>query len=403
MNGEPTNASAGDEPDESGAASGSSQQPADDWPPEATTADRSARPGRARGDRTPPPRPPEEVTARVTEQGASNRGSAAETKAKPDKGDVVVGTVAAEDTDGVAGVITEGDPQVGVDLLPDHSFALCLTHDVDRPYRIAQAVFYAFRDRDPGQLRALLPGHHPNWTFDRMLAIEADLGVRSAFYFLDEQRLLRDRPWHDLLDPDAWRLYADRYAVDDPPIVELIHRLDDGGWEVGLHGSYESYDDRERLRREKRRLEAVLGRQVRGGRQHYLNRTLPETWEHHAALGLEYDATLGSSSEVGFQYGDTVARPFEDSFVTFPLTMMDVAVPDPGADPDAARAVCDRVLREAADRGAVVTVLWHPRTFNGDDWPGHADIYRHLIERAQELGAWVGSPGALYDRLDHPD
>jgi hypothetical protein len=339
---------------------------------------------------SPPARPPNEVTARQDD----DRPEAGETSARAEATD--------DEFAEVAGRVADGDPRVGVDLLPDHSFALCLTHDVDRPYKFAQAIYYALRDREPGQLRALLPGRRPNWTFDRMLAIEAELGVRSAFYFLDEQQLLRDRPVREWFDRDAWQLYADRYSLDDPAIVELIGRLDRGGWEVGLHGSYESYDDRGRLRAEKRRLERVLEKPVLGGRQHYLNRTLPDTWEHHAEIGLGYDATLGSASEIGFAYGDTVARPFDDEFVAFPLTMMDVAMPDPGEQPDVARSTADGILREAAERGAIATVLWHPRVFNETDWTGHGSLYRYLIERTRELGGWVGPPRDLYAELEHP-
>ncbi|GAB3679314.1 hypothetical protein GCM10028857_00450 [Salinarchaeum chitinilyticum] len=359
-----------------------------------------------------PPRPLNEATSRqdvrhTVHGGAANVdvpvGSATTgpTASTPDP--PASGSNPRTDPPEVVNRIADGGPQVGEDLLTDHSFALCLTHDVDRPYKLAQAGFYALRDRDPRQLLDLLPGRQPNWTFDRLLAMEAELGVRSAFYFLDEQRLFRDRPIRDWFDLDAWQLYADRYSLEDPSIVELMDRLDRGGWEIGLHGSYESYDDRQRLRAEKRRLEDTFGQPVLGGRQHYLNRTLPETWEHHAALGLGYDATVGSSSEIGFDFGDTIDRPFDDAFVAFPLTMMDVAMPDPGENSAEARAACDRVLAEAADRGAIATVLWHPRVFNESDWPGHTTLYRHLIERAQELGAWVGSPGELYARLDHPE
>ncbi|AGN02206.1 hypothetical protein L593_11305 [Salinarchaeum sp. Harcht-Bsk1] len=362
--------------------------------------------GAARIDRPgvqEPPRPPNEVTSRRDARPLTGEPSPVDAPpASEPSGSAIQTFTPGTNQDWTAGVIADGDPQVGDDLLPDHSFALCLTHDVDRPYKLAQAFFYALRDRDPTQLASLLPGRQPNWTFDTILQIEARHDVRSAFYFLDEQRLFRDRPMREWLDLDAWRLYADRYDLDDPAIVELLHRLDRGGWEVGLHGSYESYDDRERLRAEKERLERVLGTPIRGGRQHYLNRTLPETWEHHAAIGQDYDATIGSASEIGFGYGDTIGRPFDDSFVAFPLTMMDVAMPDPGTDPAAAWSAADRVLEAAAERGAITTVLWHPRVFNESDWPGHTDLYRHLIERAQSLGGWVGSPAELYDELDHP-
>jgi len=285
--------------------------------------------------------------------------------------------------------------------IPDgHEFVLLLTHDVDRPYKTYQSLYYALTEpgRRAHHLASLLPDTEPYWQFDTITAIEEELGVRSAFYFLSEQRL-GDRPVREWLTARAWRLYAGRYSMDDPAIREVVSELDDGGWEVGVHGSYNTPDDRDRLRTELGRLEDVLGDDVHGGRQHYLNLAVPETWRHYRALGLNYDASLGSSEEVGFQHGYGLKRPFDDEFVVFPLTIMENALPDPDPDDgfDEAWAVCDDLLREAEANDAVMSVLWHPRHFSDADFPGHRQLYRKLIETALSRGAWVGSPGQFYE------
>jgi hypothetical protein len=296
-----------------------------------------------------------------------------------------------------------GEP---VDAWPlEEPFALCLTHDVDRVRKTYQTVYYAVRERDPSHLRALLPGRNPYWQFEDVMALEDDLGVRSAFYFLDEQSLA-ERPPREWLSPEAWKLYAARYDVTEPRVAEVVGRLDRGGWEVGLHGSYDSYRDRELLAREKRTVERVLGHEVTGGRQHYLNLEIPGTWRRQAAVGLRYDASPGSSTTYGFHRGYRPFRPFGDGFVVFPLTVMEVALPDPdpasgpsgGGVSEAAMAACDELLAEARDHGAVMTALWHPRYFS-TDFPGYRACYRYLVERALELGAWVGPPGDLYPQL----
>ncbi|SNZ16969.1 hypothetical protein SAMN06269185_2833 [Natronoarchaeum philippinense] len=287
-------------------------------------------------------------------------------------------------------------------MLDGHSFALCLTHDVDRPYKTYQSGYYAVTERDVSHLTAALRGKNPYWQFEELLALEDSLDVRSAFYFLDEQNLFRDRPVRDWLDPGNWKRYVGRYDLSDPNIVDLIRELDDGGWEVGLHGSYESYDDPERLAGEKQRIESILGGEVIGGRQHYLNLDVPETWRHHADLGLKYDASLGSSSTYGFQYGDSIHRPFGDEFVVFPLTIMEVALPSPTEHLERAWRECRAVLDEAREREAITTILWHPRYFSETDFPGYRELYRRIVEYALEAGAWVGPPAELYDRLDHP-
>ena len=187
--------------------------------------------------------------------------------------------------------------------------------------------------------------------------------------------------------PDSFRGVV-RYDVTDPDVAAVVADLDEGGWEVGLHGSYDSYDDESRLRMEKVMLESALGEAVTGGRQHHLNRG-PETWDHHREIGLRYDASPGSSETVGFEEYRPF-RPFGDEFVVFPLTVMECALPDPGEDFEAAWRECEDLLVEAAENDAVMSALWHPRLFNSTDFPGYRRLYRRLVETALEMGAWVG-------------
>ena len=296
----------------------------------------------------------------------------------------------------------EGEPPEETPVPEGHEFSLLLTHDIDRPYKTYQSAYYALTEpeRRRYHLSTLAPGTNPYWQFEAVMGLEADLGVRSAWYVLDEQRLFRDRPAAEWLTMEGWQLFAGRYDPTDPEVREVLTALDDGGWEVGLHGSYESFDDRDRLRAEKRVVEGVLGRPVAGGRQHYLNLRTPDTWRHQRALGLRYDASLGDSDEHGFGHGYGLRRPFGDEFVVFPLTIMEQSLPDPDDDFAAARAVCEDLLREARANDAVMTVLWHPRHFATGEFPGHRRLYRTLVERALELGAWVGAPGEFYDLLD---
>ncbi len=277
-------------------------------------------------------------------------------------------------------------------------FALCLTHDVDRPYKGLRSLYYAATERRPYHLRTLLAEENPYWQFEGIMALEEELGVRSAFYFLNEQHIA-ERPPREWLSPTGWVQHLGGYDVTAPAIVEVIEGLEAGGWEVGLHGSYHSAGDRERLREEKRVLETVLECPVAGGRQHYL-RLESETWDHHRAIGLEYDASLGSGTEYGFQAGYRPLRPFGDDFLVFPLTIMEQALPDPGEDFEAAWRECTRLLEEARENGAVMTVLWHPRYFNDREFPGHRRLYRRVVERALEAGAWVGPPRELARALE---
>lgn len=275
------------------------------------------------------------------------------------------------------------------------AFAVCLTHDVDRPYKTYQSLYDALTQRDPSRFRALFSGENPYWQFEEVMAIEERLGVRSAFYFLNEPSL-GTKPKRQWTDPSRWIEHLGRYDVTEREIVGMIRRLDREGWEVGIHGSYDSARNEARLRHEKNVLEDVLGHEVRGTRQHHLRLDVPETWRTHGAMGLSYDTSLGSSTTCGFQHGYRPLRPFGDEFLVFPLTIMEVGLP---RDTDRAWHECEALLEEARENDAVMTVLWHPRYFNEQEFPGYRGLYERLVERALEMGAWVGPPGECYDML----
>jgi hypothetical protein len=279
----------------------------------------------------------------------------------------------------------------------DHEFALCLTHDVDRPYKTYQSIYDAVRERSLFHLRTVLSGENPYWQFDAVASLERELGVRSAFYVLNEPHLLSQHP-RTWLRPTDWIEHLGRYDVTSDDVADAILSLHDGGWEIGLHGSRRAARDRDRLAVEKETLERVLGAPVAGGRQHHLELSRPETWQYYREVGLRYDTSLGSSTEYGFGYGYQPQFPFDDGFAVFPLTVMEIALPSPDSSFDTAWAECERLLQEAAENGAVMTVLWHPRYFNTQEFPGYRRLYRRLVERALEMDAWIGPPDEFYER-----
>jgi hypothetical protein len=72
--------------------------------------------------------------------------------------------------------------------------------------------------------------------------------------------------------------YDSAYDVASRPVREAIRKLEDLGFEIGFHAGYSTFGNPQRLAEEKSRLDAVLGRSVYGGRQHYLRFLVPDTW-----------------------------------------------------------------------------------------------------------------------------
>ena len=137
--------------------------------------------------------------------------------------------------------------------------------------------------------------------------MENELGVKSTFFFLNESGKV------NLFDTSTWNLHGRLHDIKDPKVVKIIKKLHSGGWEIGLHGSFYSYNNLEMLRKEKKLLEEVLNDKVVGTRQHHLNLSIPETWKYHEKIGLKYDTSLGCKEDVGFKWGTCFPfYPMED-------------------------------------------------------------------------------------------
>ena len=284
-------------------------------------------------------------------------------------------------------------------MLDDYEFSLCLTHDVDRVHKSFQCPYYAIKKRDLSQLKPLFTSVNPWWQFENIMKLEEKLGVRSSFYFLNEQRLFKDKKIKELIKPSKWKIYFGRYDIKSPEIKDVIKKLDNGGWEIGIHGSYESYNDKKRLKYEKEVLKETVGSDILGGRQHYLNLDNLQTWKHHRDIGLKYDSTLGSTTDYGFNFGYDIQHPFDDDFTVFPVTIMDSTLMNNTSSVEEAWKECKKVLEEAKRNNAIMTIIWHQRVFNEKDFSGYREIYEKMIKKAQEMGAWVGPAGEVYEML----
>lgn len=283
-------------------------------------------------------------------------------------------------------------------------FAVCLTHDVDRVKKTFQYVTHTIRNLKKGkigvaftQVLPLLKREKPYWNFDKIMEIEQRLGVKSTFFFLNEQRKA------SLFSPREWKLYLGRYDIKDPEIVKTMKKLDAGGWEIGLHGSYNSYKDIKMLEEEKNVLEELIGKKVHGISQHYCNLDIPETWEYHEKLGLAYDSTIGFVGEIGFRSGTCFPfHPFNPteggtlSLWELPLTIMDIAC---FSEKRGVWEECINILNSVEKYNGVLLLRWHQRFFNEKEFPRMINIYEKIIEICKEKDAWITNASSIAEWL----
>jgi len=271
-------------------------------------------------------------------------------------------------------------------IWPDNKkFAVCLTHDVDRIRKTYQYITQV-KKANYLQVRQLFKFRNPYWGFPAIMRIEDKFGVRSTFFFMQESKKI------SLLRPKQWVLSAGKYKFDDKKVCKIIQLLHRNGWEIGLHGSYDSYKNENSLREEKKELEDVLGAEVIGIRQHYLNLEIPKTWRIQQRVGFLYDASFGFRDRVGFRDERYLPfHPFDDSFLEIPLIIMDSALFLNYDSEGVIWKECLSLIEKVEKQKGLLTVLWHQRVFNEMEFPGWSRIYEKIIKECKRRNAYFGT------------
>ena len=97
--------------------------------------------------------------------------------------------------------------------------------------------------------------------------------------------------------------FDNRYRIDEPKCIALISKIKQRGHIIGFHPSYNAYNDSIQFRKEKEKLENVLGQEITEGRGHYLRFEIPVTWQINEDYGMKIDSTCCYADRVGFRCG----------------------------------------------------------------------------------------------------
>jgi peptidoglycan/xylan/chitin deacetylase (PgdA/CDA1 family) len=287
-------------------------------------------------------------------------------------------------------------------------FAVALTHDVDtlirwtrKGIRGASGDLRRSVDRrrygsalQHARALAGVPVHKlrrtdPNWQFDRIFRIEGARGLQSTFFLLAGHNHRADGA-----SPETYERLRPR----------LVEVLQEGGGEIGLHGTYTAADDPERLAVEKGRLEELAG-PVHGHRYHYLRIDPPANLIPLVELGFRYDTSLGFADRPGFRAG--IAHPFQPwdfereeplPLVEIPLAVMDATLSEErylGLPVAAAERMILDLVDWASLYGGGFAVLWHSDRFDPGTSRGWDRLYLRFIDAVRTHGGVCLPAGAL--------
>ena len=224
----------------------------------------------------------------------------------------------------------------------------------------------------------------PHDTFDYMLDLERQYGFKSSFYFM----------------AGGNSSFDNRYTIAEPRARKLVRQIEARGNEIGLHGSYNSYDSLKQMAQEKARLDTIVARKRYGCRQHYLRWRVPDTWRLQQQVGLLYDTTLSFADHAGFRCG--ICLPFKPFDIVenreldiweVPLIVQEVTLK--GANyqnlsPEEAYREVVKLIQAAKKLHGVFVLLWHNSSFDSiGGWAGWKDVYEKVMRYISEQNAWV--------------
>ena len=263
--------------------------------------------------------------------------------------------------------------------LQQKHFKIVVSHDVDVPSAYAfgsrralvrSMAVRLLRHRDLtgalnaprirfGSRRKLHPADPFN-TFEWLMDQSDAVGIRSAFYFICGRT-----------DP---RLDA-QYEPKHPAIRSLMRRIHERGHEIGLHPSYNTFNNPSGIASEASRLQQIASEEgiqqsEWGGRMHFLRWQWPTTAYGWEQAGFQYDSTLSYADRPGFRCGTCHAyRMFDPvaqrklQLIQRPLIVMECSVITNcyrglGCSP-AALALIQQLQQRCHGVGGQFTLLWH--------------------------------------------
>lgn len=297
------------------------------------------------------------------------------------------------------------------------TFAVCLTHDVDfasfvpSPLRAAQralrqvahSLTSGAKDLWVALWNSLRLAAHPVLNkpvldFMEWLKLEDSLGAKSSFFFFDAHV------------PNLHK-YGCTYTFDDVvlfdsrhmTISEMMRQIYVSGWDVGLHGSYDSALEPGLLEQEKEQIERILLQQIVSVRQHYLHYDIRTTPRLQSDAGFLIDASQGFNRSIGFRAGTAFPYYCWDHERGRPLPILEVSQHIMDGALFSAQALeypldmailhCLQLMDEVARVGGCLTINFHPHLLYDTKC---RLVYKTLLEEAARREAWTTSASEIH-------
>ncbi len=270
---------------------------------------------------------------------------------------------------------------------PQRQYQYISTIDIDNAYAYLEkgtlrtAGAYARsvlkgRGAELAERKKVLSGKEkdPYDTYDLLFSIQKKHNIRQIYFFL-----LADWAKNDRSVPASSKKFQD-----------LIRAIAERSG-IGIHGSFASNADPEKLGSEIARLKKISGRDITSNRQHFLMLDLPQTYRSLLAHGITDDYTMGYAEEPGFRAG--LCTPYywydlekeeQTRLRIHPFAVMDATLNlyKKYSAAEAVRVAGALIEKVKMVNGTFIS-LWHNESLGEKEpWKGWRDVYEQVVKRA---------------------
>ena len=271
------------------------------------------------------------------------------------------------------------------DISPRREFEFLPTYDIDSAWAYRNKGIF----RTVGGLgRDFLAHNKENMRYRMRVLMGTDADPFDSYDFqFSLQREYHLRPVYFILCGD-YNPNDKSVSIRNTAFQNLIKHLGDYA-EVGIHPSFASYAEPERIGKETQRLASILNREVTQSRFHFLHFNLPHSYQHLIELDITDDYTMGYASHQGFRAG--TSRPFRffdiendapTNLTVHPFALMDGTMRDyQDLDAEQSLEVAKKVIDEVKKVKGTFCYLTHNETLGGKErWQGWPEMYKKMIE-----------------------
>lgn len=258
------------------------------------------------------------------------------------------------------------------------------THDVDRPFlwdstlgkiRSIGASLLIRRNKEEIKLRAqnIVTGTDPFDTFDLLMDMSESIGEKAHFFFM----------------AGGETEFDNFYQLGEQAVIDLIKRIKERNHCIGIHPSYNTYNNNEMLSSEIDALKMATGMEVTASRQHYLRFDTSSTWNNLEDADVRWDSTMGYPDEAGFRSGVCYTYPLYDIYnrkqlnlLEKPLIVMDATLLRyEKLQIEQALSRVENLQKEVHRYQGEFVFLWHNSSFNSQEWIGFDKVYKSMYRQ----------------------